>query len=296
MAASVALLGCGAMAQLYAGLLQQQGITPLLLARPLTSTQQLSLTLELLDGNALQHTVTIQPSDMPAAVDAILVFTKAQQCLDAVAPLLSWLPNSTPIVLLHNGMGPQHQLAAQQPAHNIWVGSVSDGAQRLGQYRVAQRGLGTRVAGQLEQSTPALPSCLQALEFSQSDDITTVLWRKLSVNAVINPLCGRDRVANGALLAPKYQQEIAALCNEIVQLGQYLGMHESAAACQQRILAIATATAANRCSTLQDLDAERPTELPAISGYLLQQAQYFKLELHHHQRLYKQLTLLESVS
>ncbi|WP_298444656.1 2-dehydropantoate 2-reductase [uncultured Ferrimonas sp.] len=290
MAETVALIGAGAMAQLYAGLLQQQGITPVLLRRPSaatpTSSHCQSHQLQWLDGHHSQHDVVHQPSNFPCQPTAVLLLTKAQHAIAAATPVLQWLPQHIPLILLHNGMGPQHALAARYPQHNIWAGSVTDGAVRLGQAQVAQRGVGVRAAGALTGQTQ-LPECLRRLGFQQADNIDLLLWHKLSVNAVINLLCARDRISNGVLLTPPYQAEINALCTELAQLGQALGFRETAPQCQQRILTVAKATASNRCSTLQDVEAARPTELANISGYVLQQAQQHGLSLPHHQRSYQ---------
>lgn len=285
MAETVAIVGAGAMAQLYAALLQQHQITPIILRRPNAPSQSVLHQIQWLNQPIESLQIEHQAADVATKVDAVLVLTKAQDAVAAVIPVLNWLPPHTPLVLLHNGMGPQQQLAKQYPNHNIWAGSVSDGADRIAKWQVAQRGTGFRKAGALNGQTQ-LPPSLAALGFEKIENINAILWHKLTINAVINPICGRDSCTNGELLKPCYQQEIAELCQELGQLAQAANIDDDSESCLARVRQVATATANNRCSTVQDIAAKRPTELQHISGYLLQQAHQVGLNLPNHQRLY----------
>ncbi|GAA4877836.1 hypothetical protein GCM10023333_08890 [Ferrimonas pelagia] len=221
-------------------------------------------------------------------LQALLVLTKAQDCEAALSPLLSWLDPAIPIVLLHNGQGPQQRLLARYPKHNWWWGTLSDGAQRIGACEIHHTGSGLRVAGPAPTCPwpgSSLPKALHRLGFTLHQDINTALWQKLTVNAVINPLAARDRITNGTLLSPIYQGEIGQLCEELALLGQHLTHTDSANQIHRRVLAVAKATASNRCSTLQDIDAERETELACITGCVLTLAKQQGLTLSNHKAL-----------
>ncbi len=295
MARPLGILGAGAIGQLLGLQLAHQQIPVTLLRRPGTPDQQVRHTLENRLGHHLQASLSHQASDRPLPLQALLVTTKAHQVEAALAPVLAWLPPGTPILLLHNGMGPQQRLRQRYPQHNWWWGTLSDGARFWAPNSVIHSGNGLRVAGpagELDASPLShrqAPKVLQRLGFSLSTEIATALWQKLTVNAVVNPLASRDRVPNGALLQPGYREEIAQLCRELALLGQALGHRESEEKIRKRVLAVVRATAANRCSTLQDREIGRPDELAQISGYLLEQARRLNLELPHHSALYRQL-------
>ncbi|MFI3246103.1 MAG: ketopantoate reductase C-terminal domain-containing protein [Ferrimonas sp.] len=279
------------MAQLYGWLLWQQRFPVRLLRRHTIQPQWQRH--QLFDQQGAMHEFSLyhQANHQITDFSAVLLFTKAQEALAAAHRVLCWLPQSVPLVLLHNGMGPQQQLAQAYPQHNIWAGSVSDGAERLAPYQTIQRGQGARWVGPLTApaQNSSLPAALTQLNFIKTSQVQWRLWQKLTVNGIINPLCCRDKQRNGALLTAAYQTEIAQLAQEWSQIGQALQWPDSAKAIRQRVLTVARNTAENRCSSLQDRLAKRPTELPYICGYGLQKGQQHGLLLPHLTALYRGL-------
>ncbi|WP_028118000.1 ketopantoate reductase family protein [Ferrimonas senticii] len=290
MPARIAILGAGALGQLYAGLLAQAGLNPLLLTRPGTQAKAQCHQLQWLDGSVSNLALEHHPSDQAIGnIDALWVLTKATNVDTALLPILQWLPTAVPIVLLHNGMGPQQRLPKRYPNHHWWAGSVTDGAERLGPYGVAQRGVGQRLVGHLQPLTQqpprSLPPGCQALGFRYSDEIAAVLWRKLTVNAILNPICTRERICNGELI--HFADEVNALATELAALAKTLGFADRPAQISQRVLEVANRTAGNRCSTLQDVEAGRPTEMAAILGFVLETAKRQRLSLPLFETLYQ---------
>ncbi len=94
--------------------------------------------------------------------------------------------------------------------------------------------------------------------------IDTYVWRKLSINAVINPLSALLRVPNGELL--QLHGVAQGLVEEVVQVarceGQALEVQETLA----KVQASMRQTARNPSSMLQDLRAGRQTEIDWING------------------------------
>lgn len=289
---TIGILGAGALGQLLAHFAADAGYTVRLLRRPGTAEHTHLHTLETRTGERQTHYIPHAPSDQPAPLSLVLVLTKAQDCLPALAPLLSGLPSSVPLVLLHNGLGPQQSAIQRWPHRPWWAGSLTDGALKLDDYTVRHTGQGLRRAGPLSgvADDAPLPAPLAALGFSRDQQILEALWQKLTVNLLINPLTARDRVPNGALLSDGYRPELIALSEEIARVGQALGHQEHANAILDRALSVASATANNRSSMLQDVLAGRHTELDAITGYLLGQARQLGIACPHHQTLYRQLS------
>ncbi|SHI11539.1 ketopantoate reductase family protein [Ferrimonas marina] len=287
MVAPIGLLGGGAIGQLLAWQLQQQRVPLRLLSRPNSPSGWQAHQLTQRHGRTDHYTLLHDAS--PGPLQALLVTVKAQQVEAALAPVLAWLPQKTPIVLLHNGMGPQHALLQQYPERTWWWGTLSDGALRQAPHQVRCTGVGLRQAGPAQnQPLSQAPKALRRLGFALTEQIEPVLWRKLTVNALVNPVAARDEVINGALLAPGYRQELLALCQELVPLGRQFGVEESAEQCLARALRVVKATAGNRCSTLQDRDAGRSNELANITGFVLSLAAQQGVNLPQHQRLWQQ--------
>tara|TARA_Y100000748_G_C15265218_1_gene398391 strand:- start:207 stop:587 length:381 start_codon:yes stop_codon:yes gene_type:complete len=116
------------------------------------------------------------------------------------------------------------------------------------------------------------------------------LRHKLAINAVINPLTALYRCRNGELVTnPDYRRHLQLLAAEIAGLYTFLNWSLPWNLLTQAEQ-VATATAANQSSTLQDVLQQRPTELPYINGYLLAQAEQHEYALPHCAELMTQLS------
>ena len=117
------------------------------------------------------------------------------------------------------------------------------------------------------------------------DDFRHRQWRKLVGNAVINPLTGLHDVANGHIF------EDPALAAEAKQLAREADRVLTAldptwpGDSLPGVRALADATAGNTSSMRADMQAGAVTEIDAINGWLLRQADVLGLDLPAHRRI-----------
>jgi len=114
-----------------------------------------------------------------------------------------------------------------------------------------------------------LGAALQAAGFQvvTAEDVNSLAWSKLAINAAINPLTALLGVPNGELLVRSTARQLsAALSNEVAAVasgkGITLTFSDPAAAAED----IVRRTAANLSSMLQDVRRGVPTEIDAICG------------------------------
>jgi 2-dehydropantoate 2-reductase len=105
------------------------------------------------------------------------------------------------------------------------------------------------------------------------DDIHRWVWRKLAVNAAINPLTALAGVENSAIANdPALRQAAAVLASEVVTVAQAhkvaIDKNEILAAVDE----VARATGTNRSSMLVDLEQGERTEIDAINGAVISEA------------------------
>lgn len=207
-------------------------------------------------------------------IDGVLVCCKATQVERATLPLIPKL-SDVPWLILCNGLGPQAWLSQQLPGRVLWA-STTEGAGRFGT-RVRHTGLGdTRIGSPQPYPVNAdterwgrwLTGHSGPLELHWEADITAVLWRKLAINAVINPITAVQQCLNGELAGPEWQDEITTLCSEIEHVARACDV-QLPADLAERVVAVAAATRRNRSSMLTDIAAGRETEVDAILGPLL---------------------------
>ncbi len=209
--------------------------------------------------------------------DAIIVAVKSFATRDALAPLHGILAPHALVASVQNGIDNAADARAVLPENRVVAGSTMFGAIKLGDGAV--RPVIISGATIFERNASAAPTSDElaaafvaaGLEARVVDDIAPVLWRKLIVNAAINPLGALARRPNGAIASDRDLSELGK------GLAREAGTVASAAGVDvgdpwEAVEAAARATAANRNSMLQDLDAGRPSEIEAIAGAIVRRA------------------------
>lgn len=212
---------------------------------------------------------------------------KAWQVSDAVKSLASTLPVTTPILLIHNGMGTIEELQnIQQP---LLMGTTTHAARRDGNVIIHVANGITHIgpARQQDGDYSYLADILQTVlpDVAWHNNIRAELWRKLAVNCVINPLTAIWNCPNGELR--HHPQEIMQICEEVAAVIEREGHHTSAEDLRDYVMQVIDATAENISSMLQDIRALRHTEIDYINGFLLRRARAHGIAVPENTRLFE---------
>lgn len=191
----------------------------------------------------------------------LLVAVKYSQLAEVMGKLeKGWLSN--PILFLQNGM--LHvEPAMKLPQHHIAVGSVEHGALKLSDREVQHTGKGMVKFALLKGDKHKFFSLLELEEFQCEwhENADQMLFRKVLMNSMINPLTALMDIKNGELLSNPHAYEILKnLYNELhsafPEMEGFLSFEEVTALCQS--------TAHNTSSMLADKKAGRKLELDTI--------------------------------
>lgn len=199
----------------------------------------------------------------------------------------SHFSSQKPLLFLQNGMGHIKYMENLQ-SDSILVGSIEQGALRVKENHVVHTGEGqTKISifkGECEQTLESLTGPLEdTFPFKQERDYKEMLLKKLVVNAIINSLTGVLKVQNGVLLEnPHYFHLVNRLFNEIKEVLQL----KCEAIYYENVLEVCKNTGQNRSSMLKDIEENRPTEIDAILGFLLEEAKKKQIETPLIQTLY----------
>lgn len=218
--------------------------------------------------------------------DVLIVPLKVYQIREALLPWAPLLDKKTPVVLMHNGMGGEEIARQLLPSHQpIWLATTSHGAMRQDSHTVIYTGKGGMqigVAGEpFAPSGPinsdAAPLPVQLLDqvlppVTWERNIELALWRKLAVNMVINPLTAIHNVPNRAIAMDEFATLRHTLCREFVTVAKTCGHHFDPVELEELIVSVALKTGANYSSMHQDVHYNRPTEIDAINGYIVNMA------------------------
>ncbi|MGM0604130.1 MAG: ketopantoate reductase family protein [Halobacteriota archaeon] len=209
--------------------------------------------------------VTVKTYDTDAAIDAL-----AEGTYDAV-------------LSLQNGLTEERLAAGLRPT--VLSGTATYGARRTAPGVVECTGIGRVVLGAYGGGTDPRAERVgkafrdASIETLVATDMPRRRWVKLAVNAGINPVTALARVENGALAAEPLRSVALSAARETARIARASGVDLSNSEAIDAIESVIDATAANRSSMLQDVEAGRRTEIDAISGVVADRADNYGLDV-----------------
>ncbi|KAL4862922.1 hypothetical protein BDV12DRAFT_190052 [Aspergillus spectabilis] len=262
-------------------------------------------------GNAVEYDAAegTVPEDNEE-IECLIVSVKAPVTASALQTVRHRLtPNST-ILFLQNGMGIIDEINEkvfpdlnQRP--NYMVGIISHGLLRYNDFHVIHTGLGTTVLGPvLPQNSgtaalsdkepdwaPSTKYLLRTLTLTPSlvavaeppSSVMLYQLEKLAMNSVINPLTALMGCRNGELLY-NYSftrimrlllLEISSVICSLPELQSVPGIESrfSPERLRWMVTQLANKTEKNYSSMLQDVRANKPTEIEYLNGYIVRRGE-----------------------
>jgi len=218
---------------------------------------------------------TVHPratTDPPASADLVLLTVKS---FDTAAAAEALAPGTFDAVLsLQNGMGNEETLAAHVSVP-VLAGTCTYGARVTEPGVVECTGVGEVALGPPDGGSSELAdrvgtALAAGLETTVAGDMPRRLWAKLAVNAGINAVTALARVPNGDLVDGPARAVARDAASETARVAATAGVDIADA--PDRTLEIAEATAPNISSMHQDVRGDARTEIDAINGYVVEQA------------------------
>ena len=121
-----------------------------------------------------------------------------------------------------------------------------------------------------------------------SSEIDRARYLKLLANVCINPVTALFRIRNGEVARAPYVGITRTLASEAADVLRIPRKRALA-----HVLKVAHATARNRSSMLQDIEAKRPTEIGQLTGALLQIAARKRVEAPTHRAMLRIISVIE---
>ncbi len=209
--------------------------------------------------------------------DIALVCVKSYQTESMVTELRDCLAQDGLALSLQNGWGNGEILSAALGADSVSRGITTQGATILQPGVLVHAGGGDTIF----EENPAQKSkldfivqCFNSCGFPGkiSSDFESLFWQKLIINAAINPLTALLHLRNGQLLSsPGIRDILARIIEEAVTVAASSGYSFNPADMLAKVKSVCRNTAGNFSSMLQDVLNQRPTEIDAITGAIVQQ-------------------------
>ncbi|HSD83274.1 MAG TPA: ketopantoate reductase family protein [Anaerolineae bacterium] len=284
----ISIIGTGAMATLFAARLADVADVAMIgsWAEAIETIKQQGI---VIDGDSCCHQVhtAYHPDDAPAA-DLALVLTKTYKTIKASEVAAKTIKPDGVALTLQNGLGNIEILSEHVGRDRALQGVTMQGATLLGPGRIRTSGRGATHLGYvpIELAAPRdFGAEHRAYEISAlfnsaglkshvTADIDGLVWGKVIINAAINPLTAILRVPNGALVeSDETIGLMQAAAREAAAIAKAKGITLPFSDPVERVKQVATLTATNHSSMLQDVLGQRPTEIESINGKIVEQGQ-----------------------
>ena len=264
--ARIAIVGAGAIGAVAAALLQRAGRHQIFLCvrRPLPE-----LTVETPEGAVLMQAAVLTDPSQAAAVDWVLLATKAYDVHAAAKWLAPLRSHGAPVAVLQNGVEHRERLAPWVPLESILPVMVDCPAERQSTERVRQRGT-------MHLKVPEIPlgrSFVDLFAGTPADaatvpDFLTVVWRKLCYNSagVLSALLLQP---NRVVREEKMGQVALQIIQECAAVARAEGAQLDADVAESVLQAHRAAAPDGVNSMLADRQAGRPMEIDARNGVIV---------------------------
>lgn len=206
---------------------------------------------------------------------AVLLCTKSYDAEEAATDLDATFPNDVPFVLMQNGMGSQQNIVHRIVDRPVFAAITTSGANINSSDELILAGDGATQFGPLNNAalshSKALFKLLQDASsnaFVFNEKIDRALYKKLIINCGINAFTAIENCTNGEIVDTKsFSQLWPTLLKELSALAKNVGLPSNTKTIEREILSVANATSSNISSMLQDVRAEKHTEIDDINGF-----------------------------
>jgi len=233
--------------------------------------------------------------------DVLILCVKSHQ-IGEVMPRLRFEFRAA--LTLVNGYGFQDTLKAACGNRPVWIGSVHISVRRRNpnhvfhfggdriQYAALDRG-GSADGGLRERLDSTLTGT--GIRTTLKRDVKKMMFKKLLINSVLNPLTAIWRIPKGELLMTEARRaEVERLIGEALLVFGREGMDWDRDYARKLIEATIVNTPASSTSMAEDIRFGRGTEIDEINGALLRLAAGHGLELPGHREIVRRIRDLEA--
>jgi 2-dehydropantoate 2-reductase len=286
------MMGAGAMGSLFGGLLTLAGEEVWLVGnrkKQIDTIRSAGLTfeekgeLQIIPMNATFDVASVGKADL------VIFFVKTYDTEGAVSDALVLEKEDTIFLTLQNGLGNEEMICQKIDRKKVMLGITGHGATLLGPGHIRHAGSGKTFIGELDHQITDRASritqtfCKAGIETEVSSNIHNHVWGKLLVNVGINALTALTGFKNGQLLDyPESARLMEKLVLEGVEVARRKGVHIEEDPIEKVRKAIET-TKENRSSMGQDFDHRQKTEIDAINGAVVREAQPFGIAVPFNQ-------------
>ena len=298
----IVIIGAGAMGSLFGGHLARSEEEVWLVGNrkeKIDAILSVGLTIE---KNEKTQIIRVNATSDVASVgkaDLVIFFIKTYHTEKAVSDALVLQKEDTTFLTLQNGLGNEDVICKKVNRSNVMLGVTNHGATLIRPGYIRHAGWGKTYIGELDgKITDRAAHIAQifsdvGIETKVSPNIHGLVWNKLLTNVGINALTALTGLKNGQLLDyPETLRLMEALVSEASEVARKKGIQIEENPID-KVKAIAEATRKNRSSMGQDFDYRRRTEIDAINGVVVREAERLGISAPYNQMITDLVKVIE---
>jgi 2-dehydropantoate 2-reductase len=297
----IVIMGTGAMGSLFGGLLALSEEVWLVDIRQeqIDAIRSAGLTIE---EKGKKQTIHVNATSDVASIgkaDLVIFFVKAYHTEKAASDAFVLQKKDTVFLTLQNGLGNEEAICKQVDRKSVMLGTTNHGATLLGPGHIRHAGWGKTYVGELDgKMTDRVAQIAQGfnkagIETEVSSNIHQVVWNKLFINAGLNAVAALTGLKNGQLLDyPETLRLMDRLVSEAIEVAKRKGIPIEGNPLE-KVKAVVEATRENRCSMGQDIDNRRKTEIDAINGAVVREAERLGISVPYNQMITDLIKVIE---
>ncbi|MHB8916445.1 MAG: ketopantoate reductase family protein [Desulfocucumaceae bacterium] len=299
----VAIVGSGAMGCLFGGFLAEKGHRVVLVdvwPQHIEAINSNGLMLETGQGKKIIRIPARFAHEVEGQPDLVIVFTKTFYTEEALETARGFIGENTAVLTLQNGLGNVETILKYVPGDRIIAGVTSFPSDLVGPGHVRSLGSGqTKIMSGDGRITPRLEDFKKTLDDAGfnceiSDEVFASIWEKVAFNAALNSLTAVTGLTLGQLGAVPEGVELAhRIAGEVVEVANKKGVQARKEAVHGLIESVFVEHFNHMPSMLQDVLAQRRTEIESINGDVTREAEKTDVPVPTTEVLYKLVRILE---
>ncbi|OQS05082.1 ketopantoate reductase [Thraustotheca clavata] len=243
-------------------------------------------------------------------LDVVLVAVKSNDTLEVAQQLAAYniVGKKSLVISIQNGLGNVQVLQESLATENVLHAVTYMGGYNVSPGHVVLGGEGSTIlqgADHLSDShqlhltrfCALLDDAGLSTEVVNSQDIQSVIWTKLLVNAAINPLASILNGPNASITRGEANHKVTkAIVNEVAAIAQAEGiaLKLNGKSPFEYTMDVAHATSANICSMLHDIRRHKATEISAINEMVVYYGQRHRIPTPNNELMVNLIRGLES--
>ncbi|MFW9830560.1 MAG: ketopantoate reductase family protein [Candidatus Thorarchaeota archaeon] len=267
--AEILILGAGAIGSAYGAFLSSNNAVTLIGRQPhMNAIKEKGLTI--LGETTQTYTLATATEITNISADTLLIVSvKAHDLHEALSKIQPLIKVDTVLLILQNGLGVEEIAQKALKGKGIVVrGIVTIGSEILEPGCIRVRKNPTFLNSDEFSKRIAKLFKVSGLDAIVSDSFQTEIWRKATINCVLNPLSAILQAQTHELLSPHLDETRKNIIEECIAVGAAEGVELEPGSFDVMYQALPRYT--NRTSMYQDIQRGRKTEIDFLNGKIVE--------------------------